>query len=75
MLSASCEGCHGTNGNSPGSIPSISGRSADYIMKALVSFETGEREATVMQRHARGYTAEELQLIAEQLAQASNVKE
>ena len=43
MLSASCEGCHGTNGNSPGTIPSISGRSAEYIMQALNGFHSGER--------------------------------
>jgi sulfide dehydrogenase cytochrome subunit len=68
MLSASCEGCHGTNGNSPGTIPSISGRSAEYIMQALNGFHSGEREATVMGRHVRGYTKEELQLIAEHFA-------
>jgi cytochrome c553 len=28
MLSASCEGCHGTYGRSPGAIPSIAGKSA-----------------------------------------------
>lgn len=68
MLSAPCEGCHGTNGNSPGAIPAISGRTSDYLMQALTGFQSGERDATVMNRHVRGYTEEELQLIAEYFA-------
>ena len=75
MLSASCEGCHGTNGRSPGTIPAISGRSADYLMKAFSGFKSGEREATVMGRHVKGYTDEELQLIADYLAQQKAASE
>jgi sulfide dehydrogenase cytochrome subunit len=51
ILSASCEGCHGTGGRSPGAIPE--------------SFRSGEREATVMGRHATGYSDEEIRQIAE----------
>lgn len=68
MLTASCEGCHGTNGNSPGAIPSISGKPADYLLEVLESFRSGERESTVMSRHVKGYTEEEIRLIAEYLA-------
>ena len=75
MLSASCEGCHGTNGRSPGTIPAISGRSADYLMKAFSGFKSGERAATVMGRHVRGYTDEELQLIADYLSQQKAASE
>ena len=72
MLSAACDSCHGTDGNSPGSIPSISNRSADDILTALTGFRSGERTATIMDRHVRGYTDEELRLIAEHLAQQTN---
>ena len=65
MLSASCAGCHGTNGKSPGSIPGISGKSADYIRTSLEDFRSGKRESTVMGRHAKGYSDEEIRLIAE----------
>jgi sulfide dehydrogenase cytochrome subunit len=75
MLTAACESCHGTNGNSPGSIPSISDRSADDILAALTGFRTGERTATIMDRHVRGYTDEELRLIAEHLALQKNESE
>jgi cytochrome c553 len=70
-----CDSCHGTDGNSPGSIPSISNRSADDILTALTGFRSGERTATIMDRHVRGYTDEELRLIAEHLAQQTNESE
>ena len=68
MLSASCAGCHGTDGHSPGSIPDISGKSAEYISTMLEEFRSGKRESTVMGRQAKGYTDEEIQLISEYFA-------
>ena len=65
MLSASCAGCHGTDGHSPGSIPDISGKSAEFIRTSLQDFRSGERASTVMGRHAKGYSDEEILLIAE----------
>lgn len=65
MLSASCEGCHGTYGRSPGVIPSIAGKSVQYLRNALESFRSGEKPATVMARHVKGYSEEEIRLIAE----------
>ena len=65
LLSASCEGCHGTGGRSPGAIPAIAGKSAEYLREVLESFRSGEKEATVMGRHAKGYTDEEIRQIAE----------
>ncbi len=68
MLSASCAGCHGTDGKSPGAIPAIHGKSADDIRTALMEFRSGERSSTVMGRHAKAYSDEEIRLIAEYLA-------
>ncbi|NIR28662.1 MAG: cytochrome C [Gammaproteobacteria bacterium] len=65
MLASSCAGCHGTDGASPGAIPSIAGKSATFIERALKEFRAGTRPATVMDRHAKGYTDEEIELIAE----------
>jgi sulfide dehydrogenase cytochrome subunit len=65
LLSVSCAGCHGTDGKSPGSIPTIGGKSSDFIATALRQFSSGERAGTVMGRHASGYTDEEIQLIAD----------
>ena len=68
MLSNSCAGCHGTDGNSPGAIPSIQGKSADFIATALTEFRDGKRPSTVMGRHAKGYSDEEIKLIADHFA-------
>lgn len=64
MLSYTCAGCHGTNGISPGSIPSIYCKSASTIQKALTDYRDGLRFSTVMGRHIKGYTNDEIQLIA-----------
>ena len=69
MLSASCAGCHGTDGHSPGSIPDISGKSAEFIRTSMLEFRSGTRPSTIMGRQAKGYSDEEIQLIAEYFGQ------
>jgi len=68
MLSNSCSACHGTDGKSPGAIPSINGKSARFINQALTEFRSGYRASTVMGRHAKGYTDKEIKLIADYFA-------
>ena len=65
MLSNSCSACHGTDGKSPGAIPSIHGKSARFLNKALSEFRSGTRGSTVMGRHAKGYSDKEIKLIAD----------
>ena len=71
MLSASCEGCHGTYGRSPGAIPPIAGKSAEYLRETLEGFRSADTEATVMGRHVKGYSEEEIRLIAEYFSKQS----
>ena len=68
MLSNSCAACHGTDGKSPGAIPAIHGKTADFIATSLKDFRAGSRPSTVMGRHAKGYSDEEIQLIADYFA-------
>ena len=68
MLADACAACHGTDGRSPSTIPSIQGKSADYMMQRLKAFKAGEREGTVMNRIAKGYSDAELLAIAKFLA-------
>lgn len=68
MLSNSCSACHGTDGKSPGAIPSIYGKSARFINQALSEFRSGARASTVMGRHAKGYSDKEIKLIADYFA-------
>jgi sulfide dehydrogenase cytochrome subunit len=64
MLSLSCASCHGTDGKSPGSIPSIGGASKEYLYKALLDYKSGKRYGTVMMKHAKGFSDNELEQIA-----------
>ena len=65
ILANPCAGCHGMDGVSPGTIPSINHLSAESIVAALKAFKSGERPGTVMDRIAKGYTDEEIQRIAD----------
>jgi sulfide dehydrogenase cytochrome subunit len=70
-LAASCAACHGTQGNAvPGdkntvSTPALAGASRIDIISKLQAFKSGERSATVMHRHAKGLTADEISALAD----------
>jgi len=59
-----CYSCHGTDGRSPGSIPSLTGKNAQQALLMLKEFKSGQLAATVMTRHAKGYTDAELEALA-----------
>ncbi|QKT04483.1 c-type cytochrome [Ectothiorhodospiraceae bacterium 2226] len=69
VLASTCFTCHGTTGGGANSMPSIVGWPEDTMVETLQAFRTGERRATIMDRHARGYTDDELRAIARFLAQ------
>lgn len=62
---ASCSGCHAPSG---GQIASLEGRPADELAAAMIAFRKGEREATVMNRIAKGFSDAEIRAIADWLA-------
>ena len=72
LLSMSCAGCHGTDGKSPGAMPSLYGKSSKYIESSLLSFLHGKRQGTVMNRIAKGYSEEDIKLIAEHFQKIAN---
>ena len=63
VLALSCASCREINGASPGSIPRIQGRSAEYIEKTMLQFKAGERPVTVMNRIAKVYSDEEIKFL------------
>jgi cytochrome c553 len=65
---ATCTGCHGTNGHSEGGMPLLAGLDKAYIVNAMKEFKAGSRPATVMHQHAKGYSDEQIERIAEFLA-------
>ncbi len=64
VLANTCFSCHGTDGKSAGDMPTIAGKSADFITKKLNAFKSGELEATVMDRIAKGFTGDEIAALA-----------
>lgn len=65
VLASSCAACHGTGGNSLGSMPVLAGLDAGYFSRQMMAFKTGEQPSTVMHHHAKGLTQEEIDLLAE----------
>jgi cytochrome c553 len=64
-LAASCFTCHGTNGVSVNNVPpSLAGMNKDVLLQTLKDFKEGRRTATIMHQHAKGYTDQQLELIA-----------
>jgi cytochrome c553 len=61
---ATCTGCHGTNGRSEGGIPGIAGLDKTYIVTVMQEFKADKRAATVMHRHAKGYSDAQIDRIA-----------
>lgn len=59
-----CYSCHGTDGRSPGSIPSLTGKNAEQALLMLKEYKSGQLAATVMTRHAKGYSDAELEALA-----------
>jgi cytochrome subunit of sulfide dehydrogenase len=70
-LYASCAGCHGTEGKTaPGSsLPPLAGQSRDALVASMKAFQDGSRPSTIMQQLAKGYSSEQIDLIAGYLAQ------
>lgn len=64
-LAASCAACHGTDGNSEGGMPVLAGLDKALFVTQMKDFKSGARPATVMHQHAKGYTDEEFELLAE----------
>ncbi|BAQ16117.1 c-type cytochrome [Methyloceanibacter caenitepidi] len=67
LLAASCSGCHAKTESEDG-FPSIYGRPAAEIRDLLLSFRSGQRESTVMNRLAKGYDDKEIELLSGYIA-------
>ena len=64
-IAATCTTCHGPEGRSVGGVPpSLAGQDKNYLLQQLKDFKSGKRAATIMHQHAKGYTDEQLELIA-----------
>ena len=62
---AACSGCHPANSAVETSVPVLAGRKAEDIVAQMRAFRSGQRQATVMDRIAKGYSDPEVEAIAE----------
>ena len=67
-LAATCATCHGTNGVSVGEVESLAGKPKDEIVRKMQDFKSGAKPATVMHQLAKGYSDEQIQLLAGRFA-------
>lgn len=67
----SCTGCHALDS---GAALQLGDLSAEEIEAALAAYRDGTREATVMDRIARGFTPEESQAVARWIADHAREK-
>jgi len=63
-IAAGCANCHGTNGVSQGGMPSLAGQAKADLVRKMQDFRAARTPATVMTQLAKGYTDEQIDLVA-----------
>ena len=65
-LAATCAACHGTDGRSvTKEVAALAGRPRERIVSQMRAFRDGTRPATIMQQIAKGYSEEQIDVIAD----------
>lgn len=65
-LAATCTTCHGKGASATGA---LDGRPKSEIVQTMKDFKSGARPATLMHQLAKGYTEQQVALIAEYFSQ------
>jgi sulfide dehydrogenase cytochrome subunit len=65
-LAATCGACHGTDGRSvTAEVAALAGVPREHIASQMRAFRDGTRPATVMQQIAKGYSDQQIDLMAD----------
>ncbi|RVT87816.1 c-type cytochrome [Inhella crocodyli] len=73
-LAATCANCHGTNGKAKGDMKPLAGMPADKLLALWADYKSGAQPATIMHQISKGYTDEQVRLIAAYFASQSPAK-
>lgn len=65
LLASMCATCHGTDGQGAKPMPGIGGEESEDFVDLMQAFASGEEPTSIMDRHAQGYTEDELKLLAD----------
>ena len=65
-LAANCANCHGTFGKTSedAALPSLGGMKSDYLFEQMQAFKSGARSATIMHQIAKGFSDDQIKLLA-----------
>ncbi|HEY8243439.1 MAG: c-type cytochrome [Vicinamibacteria bacterium] len=63
-IAATCANCHGTNGMSRGTVPSLAGQSKADIAAKMLEFKQNQRPGTIMPQLAKGFTDAQIDAVA-----------
>ena len=64
-LAATCFTCHGNNGKSVGGMEPLDGVKKQNIIEKMNEFRLGSKPATLMHQITKGYTDQQIELIAD----------
>ena len=73
ILAGACANCHGTDGRSPGGIPSLAGRPESVLKAQMLAYksQTYPPGTTIMNRLAKGYSDAEIDALARHFSSLS----
>ena len=63
-LAATCANCHGTNGAARGEMKVLAGVKAETLIAMFNDYKTGAQPASIMHQISKGYTDEQIKLVA-----------
>ena len=73
-LAANCANCHGTTGTAQGAMPSLAGQPKSFIVEQFKAFRDGKRPATIMHQLAKGYSDQQIELVADYFSRQTPVR-